>query len=171
MNLPGIEENIYINRKSDWILALDENELREQAVSPFMLNVWLSMNDKIRPFVRWLDRYTYTLPTKMFISLAWSIIPKIQRMPFRKYIVRNTEEEEFKFILDRVRKHFKLSDNDFNSMKGRLIANIKKDMPNWFSYYGIPKRYWKKYYQDFRLIKEFGKKNSTVEKGLSAWGI
>lgn len=171
MNLPTIEQNLYINTKADWIVALDEKELIEQGVSPFMLNVWLSMNDKVRPFVRWLDRYTYCLPTKMYISLAWSILPKSQRMPFRKYIKRNIEEEEFKFILDKIRKHFELSDNDFNSIKGRLIVDIKKDMPSWFSYYGIQKRYWKQYYQDFRLIKEFNKIKKPKFKGLSAWGI
>lgn len=128
------------------------------------------MNDSLRVQARWLDKYVYILPGKMFVSLAWSVLPKVNQVPFSSYIKKVEEEEEFKFIFDRIRKHFKMADNDFNAIKGRLLNAIKTNMIEWFSFYGIPKSYWKKYYLDFRLIKYFGTKNKP-QKGLDAWGL
>ena len=92
-------------------------------------------------------------------------------MPYNKYIKIASEEEEYGFILERVKKHFKLSDNDYNSMKGRILKEIKNDMVNWFSFYGIPRKYWKKYYLDFNLIKKFGKPREGGQEGLDKWGM
>jgi hypothetical protein len=51
----------------------------------------------------------------MYLSLAWSIIPKTNKPPFIKYIKKEEETTEWDFILNKVRKQFKLSDNDFKS--------------------------------------------------------
>ena len=129
------------------------------------------MNDRVRVQTRWLDKYVFVLTPKQYLSLAWSILPKSQNSPRVKYIKKLQEEEEYSFILDRVRKHFDLSDNDYNANKDRLLTAIKDDMVTWFSYYGIPKKYWKKYYLDFKLIKKFGLTEDRAQKGLGAWGM
>ena len=66
-----------------------------------------------------------------------------------------------------------MADNDFNAIKNRLFEEIKKDMPLWFSYYGIEKAYWKKYNLNFNLIKDFddGNKKVVVSHDLSKWGL
>ena len=51
------------------------------------------------------------------------------------------------------------------------IEMMKKNMVEWFSYYGIPKKYWKKYYLNFELIKKFGNDREGGQTGLSKWGI
>ena len=57
-------------------------------------------------------------------------------------------------------------------MKGRILNDIKNDKVNWFSYYGIPKKYWKQHYLNFNLIKDFEKdKRPKPQKGLDAWGM
>jgi hypothetical protein len=106
----------------------------------------------------------------MYLSLAWSVLPKTDKQPFVKYIKINEDEDEFGFILSRIRKQFKLSDNDYNSMKSRLINYIKSDMVNWFSYYGVEKTHWKQYYLNFDLIKQYGVQKQNISN-LSNWGL
>ena len=166
MNIIDIIKNLYTNKKCDWIVDLEDKDIQ-----PYVIQRWLAMNDYLRVQTRWLDKYVFYLTPKMYLSLAWSIMPKLQKPPFIKYIKKVQEEEEFDFILSRVRKHFDLSDNDYNSMKSRIIKEIKKDMVNWFSFYGIPKKYWKQYYINFNQIKEFEVKIDNSQKGLDAWGL
>jgi len=166
MNIFDILSNLYTNKKVDWVLELEDAD-----IVPYVIQRWLAMNDAIRVQARWLDKYVFVLSPKMYLSLAWSILPKTQRPPFIKYIKQVKEDEEYDFILSRVRQHMKLSDNDFNSNRDRIIAAIKKDIANWFSFYGIPKKYWKKYYVNFDQIKEFGPKKPNPQSGLDKWGI
>jgi len=165
MNIFGILKNLYTEKQTNWLLDIEDNDIQ-----PFLIQRWLCMNDAIRVQTRWLDKYVFALPPKMYLSLAWSVLPKFQKTPYVKYIKKIEEEEEFDFILSQIRKQFKLSDNDYNSVKDRLLKGIKEDMPMWFSYYGIPKRYWKKYHLNFNLIKEYGRKGKE-QKGLEAFGL
>lgn len=165
MNIFSIINNLYTNKQSDWI-----SNAEPVNIQPFVIQRWLAMNPQVRKQTRWLDKYVFTLPPKMYLSLAWSILPKSIKAPRIKYIKKEDETEEFDFILSRVRKQFKLSDNDYNSVKIRILNAIKKDMINWFCFYGIPKKYWKKYDLDFKLMKSFGETKKEI-KGLDAWGI
>lgn len=164
MNIFSILNNLYVNKKSDWISTVDDIDIQ-----PYVIQRWLCMNDLIRAHVRWLDKYVFYLSPKMYLSLAWSVIPKYPKAPFIKYIKQEKEEDEFDFILTKVRHHLKLSDNDYRANRTRLIMYIKKDMVNWFSYYGIEKRYWKKYHLNFEDMKKFGVvvKAKTL---FSGWG-
>lgn len=161
-----IINNLYTGRKCDWI-----DRLEDSMIQPYIIQRWLAMNDMIRVQVRWLDKYVFHLTPKMYLSLAWSILPKSDRPPFTRYLKKVDEKEEFDFILSRVRRHFKLADNDFNAVKDRLITAIKNDMVSWFSYYGIPKRFWKIYQLNFNLIKNFGVNKDVGQKGLANWGL
>jgi hypothetical protein len=171
MNLPDIVKNLYTNKKADWILALDDDELNSNGINAFVINRWLMQNDRIRVQVRWLDKYVFYLNTKMFISLAWSVLPKVDKPPYVQWIKKSEEEEEFDFIIPKIRKHLGLSDNDFRSIKKRLIADIKANMIDYFSFYGVEKQYWKKYLLDFNKIKEYNKDEVKETRGLAAWGI
>jgi len=152
----------------NWINTIDNTDIQ-----PFVIQKWLAMNDGLRKHVRWLDKYVFSLQnnSKMYLSLVWSIMPKTPKMPFVRYIKKVEEEEEFDFILLKVKKHYKMSDNDFNAVKGRIVKAIKKDMVIWFSYYGIKRTHWKKYNLNFELIKEFGPKRVIPQKGLDQWGL
>jgi hypothetical protein len=166
MNPIQIVENLYVNKKSTWIIELEDTD-----IEPFVIQHFLSMNDAMRVQVRWLDKYVFTLPPKMWLSLAWSVIPKYPKQPFVPYIKKTEQIEEHDFILKEIRKQFKLSDNDYNSMRTRLIAQIKNDMPLWFKYYGIQKKYWKQYHLSFDYIKHEDKKVEKTIKSLGAWGL
>ena len=135
-----ILNHLYTNPKPQWL-----NEIEQEDISPFMIQKWLVLNDRIAEYVRWLDKYTFVLPAKMFLSLAWSVIPKQNKAPFVRWIKEDKEEEEFHFILKKVRKHFELSDNDYESNKTRLIKHIKNNFVEWFKYYGIEQKYYRQY--------------------------
>ena len=168
MNLTVLMQNLFTNNKCTWINEIDAGS---EEIQPFLIQRCLAMNDTIRIQTRWLDKYTFVLPPKMYLSLAWSVLPKTTRVPFNEYIKQQDDIEEFDFILSRIRKQFKLADNDFNALKSRLIKAIKNDLVNWFSYYGVPKRYWKVYKINFNLIKNFNNKRIDGQKGLNMWGI
>jgi hypothetical protein len=158
MMLPQIIENIYTNKSSSWFIDLDDS-----LIQPFLIQRWLVMNKDVRVQVGWLDKYVFNLPPKMWLGLAWSVIPKYPKNPFVRFIKKVEPDTEFEFILTRVKKEFNMSDNDMNAMKTRLIESIKNDMPTWFKYYGIEKTYWKQYYLNFDGIKEEeNKKEKTL---------
>lgn len=166
MNLFQIIEKLYVDKSCKWIDELEDNE-----IEPFVIQKFLSMNDNLRVQVRWLDKYTFSLPSKMWLSLAWSVLPKYAKMPFIRYIKKAEEEQTFDFILKEVRKQFQLSDNDFKHNKHMILNAIKQDMVGWFTYYGIPKKYWKEFQLDFALIKHEDQKEIKQLQGLGAWGI
>ena len=141
-------------------------DLADNEIQPFLINRFLANNESLSTQARWLDGYTFILPPKMWLSLAWSVIPKVKKAPYIPFAKKRDETEEFAFILDRVRTYFDMADNDFKLIKERLIYYIKKDMPNWFSFFGIEKGYWKKYHIDFELMKKF---NVEEKKGLFAY--
>lgn len=168
MNIYDIIKNLYTNKKASWILELEDNE-----IEPFVIQRFLVMNDSIRVQTRWLDKYVFSLPPKMYLSLAWSVLPKTDKAPYVPYIKKQDTVEEFNFIFKPIRKHFEMADNDFNAIKSRLVQFIKSDFVSWFSFYGIEKQYWKKYSVNFNLIKEFNNENDKkpISYDLSKWGL
>ena len=156
-----ILKHLYTSKTCQWI-----NEVDDVDIQPFLINRWLAMNEAMYKEVRFLDKYVFTLPPKMFLSMAWSVIRKQPRTPYVKYIKKSEEEEEFDFILKRVRKQFEMSTNDYNAIKDRLIVMIKKDMVLWFKYYGIEKKQWKAYQLDVNMLRGV-KKTETID--LQRW--
>jgi len=163
MNIFAILNNLYTNKKSDWIAGLEDTDIQ-----PYLIQRWLCMNDRLRTHTRWLDKYVFHLTPKMYLSLAWSIIPKSEKAPFVKYITQIKSENEYDFLLQRVRHHMNLSDNDFETNKHRLINAIKADPENWFAFYGIEKKLWKKYNLDFNKMK--GPEKEAETSLFSGWG-
>lgn len=166
MNIFQLLDNLYTNKTTGWILEIEEAE-----VEPVVIQLFLVMNDAMRVQVRWLDKYVFTLPPKMYLSLAWSVLPKFPKMPFSKYIKKAEEDEEFEFILKQIRKEFRLADNDLKAMRSRILAIVKDDMQGWFKYYGIQKVYWKKYNLNFGYMKESDIPEVQQRKSLASWGL
>jgi len=153
MNIIALLNNLYTNKKCDWIKNIDDVEIQ-----PFVIQRWLTMNDAIRVQTRWLDKYVFHLTPKMYLSLAWSIIPKSPKAPYVKYIKQLQDESEYDFLISKIRQHFDMSDNDYNAMITRILAAIEKDKVEWFRYYGVEKRHWKKHYLNFNQAKSLGRK-------------
>ena len=148
---------LYTEKDSKWLLELEENEIQ-----PMVINRYIGLNPKLRNHARILDKYTFTLPHLMWLSLAWSALPKYNKAPFIKYISKKDESIEFDFILNRIRKYYKLSDNDYTANKSRLLKFIKADKVKWFRFYGVEKTHWKRYRIDFNLMGESDKPKKRV---------
>lgn len=148
MNIFDILKHLYTDKHCQWILDVDDSYIQ-----PFLINRWLAMNESLYKEVRFLDKYVFTLPPKMFLSMAWSVIKKQGKTPYVKYIKKAEDEEEFDFILKKIRKHFAMADNDYEASKQRLIEGVKNDMVSWFKYYGVGKTQWKRYRLDVNLLK------------------
>lgn len=163
-----IVTNLYTARNLKWMDSIDDND-----ISAFIIQRALVANPYIRGQVRWLDKYVFALQSnpKMYLSLAWSVLPKTQRAPFFPYIKMREEDKEFDFLFDKIKKQFKLGGNDFSALKGRLLEAIKKDKVSWFSYYGVEKGRWKKHLINYDKIKEFGEKPKPKMAGLDKWGL
>jgi len=161
MNIFKILGNLYTNKESEWILELDDSDIQ-----PYLIQRWLAMNDRIRKYTRWLDKYVFSLSPKQYLSLAWSVIPKQPKAPFIKYIKKIEEKNDYEFITDKIRKHFQMSDNDFRAVKDNLINEIKKDPEPWFAFYGIEKKYWRKFGLNFDNISNYGEQPVQKQKGL-----
>jgi len=171
LNLFTILDHLYTDTHCQWIDEIEEIDENGKPINPFIIQEWLCLNDSIRTQVRFLDRYTYNLDIQMYLSLAWSIIPKAQKTPRVKWIPKVDSDEEWGFILSKIRKHLNLSDNDYKSLKIFLLKEIKKDMINWFSAYGIERKYYKLYNLNFDKVKEYGPVRVIAQKGLNQWGL
>jgi len=144
-----IVAKLFTEKNSTWMIQLDDIE-----VQPIIINRYIGLIPKFRNHARILDKYVFTIPPKMWLSLAWSALPKFSKAPYIQYISKKKEDTEFDFILDRIRKHFKMSDNDYNANKSRLLTYIKNDKSAWFKFYGIEKTHWKRYRIDFKQMSD-----------------
>jgi hypothetical protein len=156
---------LYKQPNSTWIYELEE------VPAPIIINRFLSMNWKNYRICNLLNKYIFCLEPKMFLLLAWSIIPKVERAPFVKYIkTQEDEEDEFNFLWNKVKKKNDFYGNDFKICKDRLDESLDKNMEIWFKSYGIEKKYWKKYNLDFKKMCE-GKRceKITNKDSLEGW--
>jgi hypothetical protein len=113
--------NLYTNKDSQWILDVDE-----AFIKPYVIQRWLCMDDNIRQYTRWLDKYAIRLPPKMYLSLAWSVIPKVPKAPYIKYLKKEEPIEEFKELLAKIQSRYKMSDTDFQVVKPFILEDINK---------------------------------------------
>lgn len=138
-NIFSIINHLYTDTTIKWL-----NEIEDKEIQPYLIQRWLCMNDNIKEEVRWLDKYAFSLPVKMYLSLAWSVIPKTSKCPFIKYIKKEEQDEEYDFILKKIIKHHKMSDNDLKANKELIIRGIKNNPKEWLEFYGIDKAQYKK---------------------------
>lgn len=156
---------LYKEPSSNWIYEL------EQPPAPIIVNRFLSMNTNNIRLCKYLNNYIFVLEPKMFLLLAWSLIPKVEKALFVKYIKTQTDEDdEFDFLWKKVRIKNEFYGNDYKSSKQLLDDNLDKNMEKWFKFYGIEKKYWKKYNLDFNKMSE-GKREGqkSFKNSLEAW--
>lgn len=163
MDLFSLLGKIYTSKTLDWVDEVDYTN------PPFLINRWLAMYAPNKEYVKFLNKYTFILNPKEFAMLAWSVIPKQQRTPFVKYIKKSTEDDTYKPLFDKIKKVLNLSDNDLNSSRKYFIAVIEKNKEEWFTYFGMDKKFWKQHGLNFNKIKEGGKREGP--KGLALFGI
>lgn len=163
MDIKEIVINLYTNCKSDWIENLDDSMIKS-----FLIQRWLNHNDQLRNVVRYCDKYVFYLPEKMYLSLIWSLIKKKDKLG-RTFTDAKTipaddpflqTKHELDFILNKVKRYYEISHNDFVKVKPQLIKAIRADMKNWFMFFAIEKTYYKRYNIEYEPEKEKKKRKN-----------
>ena len=155
-----IINNLFTQRDSQWIQTIDHG------VKPHIVMLWLMMIDPVRKYTRWLDIYAYRLNDKMFLSLAWSILPKMERAPFFKYIEKQKKSTDpLEPLYVAIKKEYSLGRNDWIYIKPRIEKNINKNKLQWFMRFAIDKKYYKLNGLNFEEVKT-AIKTDTKKKTL-----
>ena len=159
----NVIKNIYTQRNSLWIEQLDV------IPSPVIINKFLSMNDRILNYVKYLNQYTYNLTPKHFLYLAWATIPKYSQAPYCKYIKSNKEDDLYLPIWKKIRKVLEMSDNDFNFCRPILLKEINSNKKEWFTKLGMNKDFWTKHSVNYEEMKTGEKREG--KGGLELFGL
>lgn len=123
--------------------------------APFVLNRMLSMNPNIIDKVEEVNRFTFRCRPEIVKALMWAVVPKHAKMPFYKYMKKIDEKaSEWSFLLDRIVNYYNWSEKDLKINIPILLKFFEnKDiLRNYFRFFGIDKKYYKKY--DIPLKKE-----------------
>ena len=135
MELFKVMNNVLNSKNTDWFIKLDGTE------PAVVVHKWLGMNPKLLNYVKWLDKYVYNLSSINYIKLAWSIIPKGNRIP--KYIKSEDEKDSMVPLYNKVKKVLNMDSNDWKYSKKYLIKEIESNKEDWFKRFGMDKKFWK----------------------------
>jgi hypothetical protein len=169
MNIFQILTNLFTKTDCKWVLEVEDKD-----ISPPVILRFLSLNLSTKNQARVLTQFMYSVPPKMFLSAAWSIIflngKKVNKAPFIKYPKKVKADEKYDFIIDKMRKQFELAERDFEIVRPFVIADIEKNKVEWFSYYGVQASQWKRHNLAIDNMKLYGnRKQVEVKKGLDAF--
>ena len=169
MNILEILQKLFTCKTSKWILDVDDKD-----INPVIIQRFLVLNNMTMMKSRILNRFVYTVPPKVYLSAAWTVLffdgKKLNKTPFIKYPKKTEVKRKYGFIHDKMRKQFHMSEKDLEIVIAFIDANIKKDKPTWFSYYGIKKHEWKMNDIDINLMRAYGDRTTVKSKvGLDAF--
>ncbi len=163
MELFNLIDNIYTKKDCNWI-----NDIQDNMIQPVIIQKFLSMNSNIIFQVRWLDKFVYRIPSKMYLALAWSVIPKLSTPPYVEYIKEDELEEKYKEVLYKIKKLTKMSDNDYKYNKKYLIYDIDKNPKMWFEKLGMNKKVYSKYGIEYKSSSN-KKRNESIGPDLFSY--
>lgn len=163
MDIFKILENIYTNSNSCWIEELEDSEIQ-----PFLINNWLSMNNQNINICKYLDKYTFSLPIKKWLHLAWAVVPKRGSAPFVKYIKKKDEDESYPELMQKVKTFLGILGNDLDEFNKRVRPVVEQDLSKYMRFFGMEKKLWKKYGLDYNDMKVEDIKRE-IKKGLDLW--
>jgi len=169
MNIFEIIKHLFTSKSSSWILELDDKD-----ISPVVIQRFLVLHNMSMKKSRLLNKFVYTLSPKQYLSAVWSVLffdgKKLNKAPFIRYPKKSDNTEKYHFIHKKIKRQYEMSDKDLEIMIPFINAEIDKDKPKWFSYYGIDAHEWKMNDIDIDLMKDYGDRPKVeVKKGLDAF--
>ena len=169
MNIFEILKNLYTNPSSKWILNVKDSD-----INPVIIQRYLALNRIVYKQASLLNKFSYSLQPKMYLSTAWSILfidnKKYSKTPFVKYPKKLNKTIKYKKLLNKIKRHLELSDKDLQYNIKFLNPYIKEHIIELFSFYGIDESTWAQHNLDFNNIRLYGdRKNIESKKGLDAW--
>ena len=169
MNIFEILQKLFVSQTSEWILDVDDKN-----INPVIIQRFLVLNNLSMKKSRILNKFVFTVPPKQYLSIAWSILffngKKLNKVPFIKYPKKVDTKIKYNFIHDKIKRQYSMSDKDLTIMIPFINAEIDKDKPLWFSYYGIDAHTWKMHDIDIDLMKIYGDRPKIeIKRGLDAF--
>lgn len=169
MNLFEILKQLFTNPSPKWILELDDAD-----INPVIIQRFLSLNRESMPIARRLNRFVYTIPAKMYLSIVWSMLfkngKKLSKAPFIQYPKKKDAAHKYSFIHEKVQRQFDMSDTDLQVVLPFINNAIENNKVEWFAYYAATNEQWTTNDLDITLMKEFNKRPELQRKDtLSAW--
>ncbi len=162
MNVFELIGKLYTEKNSDWIETLNDSE-----IAPVIILKFISMNPRLLDIADWLNKYTFTLPPRMFLYLAWSVVPKQPKAPFVKFL--KAKEDEENPIHEILKDKLQLYGTDWKSSKKYILKEFEDNKIKWMKELGVEKKLWKEQGLDFELIKSGGIKRGN--SGLAMFGF
>lgn len=168
MDINYLLNKLLMEPSSEFILEIDEKEIP----SPVVLQRFLMQNINSPKKLRILNKFVYTLPKQMYLSIVWSLMfvdgEKYNKKHYFKYLKPKQEFEKYKVIHDKVKEQYDIPERDFEAVRAFVDKSIERDKSGWFSYYAVKKSEWYNNDVDYELIKKTVER--PVEKqGLSKW--
>ena len=169
MNIFEILKNLFTSKTSAWILDVDDKDINPVIIQRFLVLHNLTMKKS-----RILNKFVYTLSPKQYLAAAWSILffdgKKLNKAPFIRYPKKIDNSKKYSFIHSKIKRQYFMSDKDIEIMIPYIDAEIEKDKPLWFSYYGVDAHTWKMNDIDVDLMKLYGDRPKVeVKRGLDAF--
>ncbi len=161
MDLFHVLAKLYTAPDLEWLTDVSDRD-----VSPIVIQKYLMMNNKVIVHARTLEPYVFNLPTRMYLALAWSVLPKYDKAPFVKYIKAIEKPQKYPEIVAKIRRILKISDNDWKHQGKYYIKAIESDPVKWFKELGIEKKVWDEYKLDFEYMRAGPERKGKAGLGL-----
>lgn len=150
-----IISNLFTKTDSKWILEIDDRD-----INPVLIQKFLSLYPQSKGAARVLSKYTYNLSGKMYLSCVWSMLffngKKMTKGPFIQYPKKIKKDEKYRYIYDKLKWQFSLSEKDLQDVKEFIDIDIEDKKSSWFCYYNVPKKLWGENNINHNLMKEYG---------------
>ena len=140
MNIFTIINHIYTDEHSDWIHEVEDNEIQ-----PFNINNFLMRNDDNILYCAELNKFTFILTPKRWLHLCWSLIPKLDRVPYITYIKKSESEFLYPELISRIKHYLDIEQKNDTEFDKYILPVVCKDMVKYMHQFGMEKKYWKKY--------------------------
>ena len=168
MEINYLLNRLMMDEHAKFILELDEKDIP----SPIIIQRFLMQNINSPKKLQILNRFVYTVPKQMFLTLVWSLMfsngKKYNKKHFFKYLKGKNKDGKYQTIYDKLKEQYRLSETDFKICKSFVDKSIENNKVEWFSYYGVKKSEWYNNNIDFDRIKEY-KERPKEKNGLNKW--
>jgi len=142
------------------VLFEKTGEVDYKDYNPFLINKFLSMKLEYLKLLSDIDRYTFWINKEHHFMLLSELLPK-RKTPFLNFIKKNKVDNEFDFILIKIKEHYGLSTKQMNELSLFFENDIRCNTKEYFKFYGVDKKYYKKFKIELNneIIKKETKKN------------
>lgn len=147
MELTQQLESVFITKNLEFL----------EEVEPFILNRFISFHPPAINVANDINRFIFKNNKKFVLGLMLTKVPRSYRVPYLQYIKKpETVEHEMQFLLDKIKDYYGWSERELKNQLPLLlkIFEEKNVLREHFVFFGIDKKYYKKFELEFERKKE-----------------